>query len=187
MRVENARKISAAIWQSVPLDKTMRSLEFGCGTGLISRELFPMLGKILAVDLSSGMIEQLKKRIAEAGIKNIHAQCLDIFKNPPAGPFDLIFSGMAMHHVPDTDALLKTLTGLLAPGGFIALADLDTEDGTFHGEDAGPVHHGFDRKELIHRIRTCGVVETTTITANTMHKTGRDYPVFLLTVRKPGK
>lgn len=207
-RVENARKIAVAIRQSVPLDKTMRALEFGCGTGLISRELFPMLGPersergsdadaagqrpegvatILAIDLSPGMIAQLQKRIAEAGLQNITAKCLDIFKSPPAGPFDLIFSGMALHHVPDTDALLKALTGLLAPGGFIALADLDTEDETFHGEDAGPVHHGFDRKEMIHKIRTCGVVEITTITVNSLHKNGRDYPVFLLTARKPAE
>ena len=127
---------------------------------------------------------KLKKRIAEAGLQNITARCCDIFTDPPAEPFDLIFSGMALHHVPDTDALLDKFVNLLAPGGFIALADLDTEDGTFHGEDAGPVHHGFDREELMQKLRVRGVVENTTITANTMHKNGRDYSVFLITARK---
>jgi 2-polyprenyl-3-methyl-5-hydroxy-6-metoxy-1,4-benzoquinol methylase len=128
-RVENAQRIADAIKTAVPLFQTMRVLEFGCGTGLISRELFPDLGNILAIDLSSGMIEQLRTRIADAGLQNITAQCCDIFTDPPAGPFDLIFSGMALHHVPDTDALLSAFIRLLAPGGFIALADLDTEDG----------------------------------------------------------
>ena len=184
-RVENTRKIAAAIKQAVPFSKTMSAMEFGCGTGLVSRELLPSLGEILAIDLSSGMIAQLQNRIAEAGLQNITAQCLDIFTAPPAGPFDFIFSAMALHHVPDTDALLDCLAGLLAPGGFIALADLDTEDGTFHGEDAGPVHHGFDRAELMKKLRARGFSKTAAVTAHTMHKNSRDYSVFLITARKP--
>jgi 2-polyprenyl-3-methyl-5-hydroxy-6-metoxy-1,4-benzoquinol methylase len=183
-RVENARNIAAAIQQTVPLTKTMRALEFGCGTGLISREVFPMLGKILAIDLSPGMIKQLQQRIAEDGIQNITTQCLDIFTDPPAGSFDLIFSAMALHHVPDTDALLDCFAGLLAPGGFIALADLDTEDGTFHREESGPVHHGFNRETLMKELRARGFCETATETAHVIHKNGRDYTVFLITARK---
>ena len=39
---------------------------------------------------------------------------------------------MAMHHVEDTAHFLKTLYDHLNPGGFIAVADLDKEDGSFH-------------------------------------------------------
>jgi len=78
-------------------------------------------------------------------LKNITAHCLDIFKSRPVGLFDLIFSAMALHHVQNTDALLDRFASLTAPGGWIALADLDTEDGTFHSGDSGPVHPGFNR------------------------------------------
>lgn len=186
-RVESARKIAAAIKRAVPLSKTMSAMEFGCGTGLLSRELLPNLGNVSAVDLSPGMIEQLQKRIAEAGLKNITAQCLNIFKYPPAGPFDLLFSAMAVHHVPDTGALLDQFMTLLAPGGWIALADLDTEDGTFHCEDAGPVHHGFDREEVMKKLRARGFSQTAAITAHTMHRNNCDYSVFLITARKPAE
>ena len=205
-RVENARNIAAAIKTAIPLSKTMCAMEFGCGTGLVSREIFPpersergpanagqrpkgeaTVGRIVAIDLSPGMIEQLQKRIAEAGLQNITAQCCDIFTNPPAGPFDLIFSAMALHHVPDTDALLDQFAKLLAPGGYIALADLDTEDGTFHDGTEGFVHHGFDREELMQKLRARGLTETAAITAHTMHKNDRDYPVFLITARKPAE
>ncbi|MDD3276202.1 MAG: class I SAM-dependent methyltransferase [Kiritimatiellales bacterium] len=187
VRVENARKIAAAIRAAVPLNKTMRALEFGCGTGLISRELFPTIGNILAIDLSSGMIAQLQNRIDEAELKNISARCLDIFTDPPDGPFDLIFSAMAMHHVQNTDALLDRFAALTAPGGWIALADLDTEDGTFHDHFEGFIHHGLDRNELMKKLRVRGFSQTAAITAHTMHKNGRDYPVFLLTARKPAE
>jgi tRNA (cmo5U34)-methyltransferase len=184
VRREMTCKIAAAIQAAVPLSQTMSALEFGCGTGLVSRELLPDIGKVLAIDLSSGMIEQLKKRIAEDGLKHITAQGLNIFTDPPAGPFDLIFSSMAVHHVPDTDALLDRLAGLLSPGGWIALADLDTEDGTFHGEDSGPVHHGFDRDELMKKLRDRGLRDTSAVTAHTMQKNGRDYTVFLIAARR---
>ncbi len=184
-RIENARQIAGAIKKEIPLSKTMSALEFGCGTGLVSRELLPALGKITAVDISPGMIEQLQKRINENGLLNITACCLDIFVRPPAGSFDLIFSAMALHHVPETDLLLDVITARIAPGGFIALADLDTEDGTFHEHFEGFIHHGLDRNELMKKLRARGFVETAVITAHTMHKNGRDYPVFLITARKP--
>lgn len=206
-RRELIRSIAAAMKAAVPLTKTMSAMEFGCGTGLLSREIFPAIGPersergsaasaagqrpkgeatIDAIDLSSGMIAQLQKRIAEAGLQNITARCLDIFKNPPAGPFDLIFSAMALHHVQDTDGLLGRFADLLAPGGWIALADLDTEDGTFHDGTSGPVHHGFDRDELMQKLRARGFYETAAATAHIMQKPSGSYPVFLITARKAG-
>lgn len=197
-RRELIRSIAAAIKKAVPLSKTMSAMEFGCGTGLLSHELLPMIdcperglgpsrrGNITASDLSPGMIEQLQKRIEKEEIENIIACCLDIFKNPPDEKYDLIFSAMALHHVPDTDALLDRFAELLAPGGWIALADLDTEDGTFHDEDSGPVHHGFEREELMHKLRARGFCETAAVTAHIMQKPSGSYPVFLITARKAG-
>jgi trans-aconitate methyltransferase len=142
-------------------------------------EDLPNRGNVSAIDLSPSMITQLQKRIVDAGLQNITAQCLDIFKNPPAGPFDLIFSAMALHHVPDTDALLDRLAGLIKPSGWIALVDLDIEDGT-----SEPIYYGFAREELMQKLRACGFCETAAATAHVMHKNGRDHCVFLVTARK---
>lgn len=186
-RVENARKIASAIRNAVPLSNRMSAMEFGCGTGLVSREIFPMVGNIVAIDLSPGMIEQLQKRIKEAGIKNITVCCQDIINNPLTEKFDLLFSAMALHHIPDTAATLDTFIDRLAPGGWLALADLDTEDGSFHGEDAGPVHPGFNRETLIQELRNRGMTQPAAVTANILHKNGRSYPVFLITACRPSK
>jgi cyclopropane fatty-acyl-phospholipid synthase-like methyltransferase len=175
------RAIAAAIRGAVRLSKTMSALDFGCGTGLISRELFPMLGNILAVDLSAGMIEQLQKRIDEEKIPNITARQLDLFTDLPKETFDLIYSAMAMHHIEDTGRLLDRLTDCLKPGGWIALADLDTEDGSFHQETGGFLHHGFDRAELCRELKKRGFTEIEARTAHVIHKQTGDYPIFLLT------
>jgi hypothetical protein len=42
---------------------------------------------------------------------------------------------MALHHVPDLDALLRSVAGLLVDGGRLASADLDEDpDGAFHAD-----------------------------------------------------
>ena len=194
-RREMALDIAAAISAHVPLRENMSAMEFGCGTGLVSHTLLPMIacpersrrGKIKAIDLSPGMIQQLQRKIEENGLQNINAHCLDIFTHPPMEQFDLIFSAMALHHIEQTDALLDRLADLTAPGGWIALADLDTEDGTFHDSFEGFIHHGFDREELMQKLRDRGFGETVAVTAHTIHKAGRDYPVCLITARFPNR
>jgi len=183
-RREMAFNIAAAITAHIPLHKNMSAMEFGCGTGLVSHILLPRVGKIQAVDLSPGMIKQLQQKIEERRLHKISAHCFDIFTHPPMEQFDLIFSAMALHHIEKTDALLDRFAELTAPGGFIAIADLDTEDGSFHDSFEGFIHHGFDREELIQKLRAHGFIETAAVTAHTLHRSSRDYPVFLITARK---
>jgi cyclopropane fatty-acyl-phospholipid synthase-like methyltransferase len=185
LRREMNRSIAATIREAVPLDPSMSVLDFGCGTGLISRELFPNLGKILAVDLSAGMIEQLQKRIDAEKIPNITPRRLDIFTDPLNETFDLIYSAMAIHHVKETGPLIDRLTACLNPGGWIALADLDTEDGSFHQETEGFIHHGLDRKMLCRQLEERGLENVKERTAHIIRKETGDYPVFLITGDRP--
>jgi hypothetical protein len=75
---------------------------------------------------------------------------------------------------------------LLAPGGRIALADLDAEDGSFHDADAEGIHHlGFPRDRVAGFARMAGFVEVAFSTATEIEKNGRRYPLFLLTARRP--
>jgi hypothetical protein len=73
---------------------------------------------------------------------------------------------------------------MLNEGGFIAIADLDREDGSFHSEDTGVFHRGFDRDALVGLAADAGFSNVTVTTASVIHKAGVDYPVFLLTARK---
>ena len=58
---------------------------------------------------------------------------------------DLIVSAMTLHHIAEISTLLCSLSRWLRSGGYLALADLDTEDGSFH-QDLTDVHHfGLDR------------------------------------------
>jgi hypothetical protein len=73
---------------------------------------------------------------------------------------------------------------MLKPGGFIALSDLDKEDGSFHTEDTGVQHYGFERSWIEGATRKAGFSDVATHDASVISKPNGDYPVFLLTARR---
>jgi 2-polyprenyl-3-methyl-5-hydroxy-6-metoxy-1,4-benzoquinol methylase len=181
-----AGSIFAALERAVPLRTDMVALDYGAGTGLLTLALAPRVRRVLAVDSSAGMLAVLAEK-AGAGEFAVETLRADFAQDPlPAGPFDLVASAMTLHHVADVAGLLRTFFALLAPGGWIALADLDAEDGTFHGAHAAGVHHlGFDRTELAAKLEAAGFADIRLADAARNEKNGRAYAVFLAVARKP--
>ncbi|HWQ08949.1 MAG TPA: class I SAM-dependent methyltransferase [Holophaga sp.] len=180
-----AQEVAKAIAARVPLSAGTKALDFGCGTGLLTLQLWPLVGSITGVDTSPGMLDVLARKVAALGLTGVETRLL-----PPdgghalEGAFDLIVSCMALHHVQDLDPLFRRFHEHLAPGGRIALADLDMEDGSFHGDVADVHHLGFDRARLKGMLAAAGFTELEDTTAYEMRRNGRDYPVFLITGRK---
>ena len=175
--------IGNAILKNVNLEDNMHVMDFGAGTGLITGHVLPKVKSILAVDISQSMLDQLLAKSNYEG--KVKALCQDITRQPLDEKFDVIVSAMAMHHVEDTDNLFASLAAHLKPGGKLALADLDTEDGTFHPADIeGVFHHGFDRDQLKGLLEKQGFNNIHFETAHTVDKEGKSYPVFLLTAEK---
>jgi trans-aconitate methyltransferase len=183
-KVERAQAIADAIERNVPLAPSMRALEYGCGTGLLSFMLRPRLGDITLADVSEGMLDVAAGKIAAARDPAMRAVKLDLLADPPPQqPFDLVYSLMTLHHIPDTAAILHRLRAALAQPGFLCIADLDTEDGSFHGAGVD-VHHGFDRNMLGTMARRSGFTTAEFCTAHVMTKAVGDdmrrYPIFLM-------
>jgi 2-polyprenyl-3-methyl-5-hydroxy-6-metoxy-1,4-benzoquinol methylase len=175
--------VSEALTDAVDLSADLTVLDFGAGTGLIASQIAPRVKEILAVDISPAMLEQLASKDELQG--KVEVFCQDIIEDPLERQADLIVSAMAMHHVEDTRALLGALFDHLVPGGRVALADLDTEEGDFHPPDIeGVYHYGFDREELGALLEEVGFTEPEFVTATDVTKDGRQYSVFLVTARK---
>jgi hypothetical protein len=78
---------------------------------------------------------------------------------------------------------------LLKPRGQIAFADLDSEDGAFHGDNTGVFHLGFDRAQLRELLLAAGFIDVRDATATVVHKEiegqgPRDFPIFLISARR---
>jgi 2-polyprenyl-3-methyl-5-hydroxy-6-metoxy-1,4-benzoquinol methylase len=183
-RVLLARGVAAAIAARVPLTRTMKVLDFGCGTGLVTLVLGPKVGSITGADTSTGMLDTLAEKAAAQGItlelKPLGSDGLADL----GGPYDLIVSSMTLHHIADVPALFRRFLQHLAPGGQVALADLDEEDGSFHEDAAGVYHQGFSRNTIQAWLEAAGYGQIHVETAMITSKAGTDYPVFLATARR---
>ena len=184
-RVQLAADIFATLERQIPLQPDWTALDYGCGTGLLTLALAARVRRIIGVDSSRGMLDVLAQKAGAAAIDNVELRQSDFAADPPPpGPSDFVASAMTLHHVADVAALLRIFFALLASGGQIALADLDAEDGTFHGHTAGIFHFGFDRASFGRQLQACGFADVHFATAARIAKS-RDYPVFLATARKP--
>lgn len=189
IKQERSLAVAAALRQRVPLSRNWRALEYGCGTGLLSFALHTDLGHITLADSSPGMLTVLEEKIGAAGLTHLHPLALDLTIDPlPSERYDLIFSLMTMHHVPDTERLLRDFYALLRPGGWVGIADLDREDGSFHG--AGFTGHcGFDRETLRAQGLKAGFSGVDFSTCYLMRKATnqgqREYPLFLAVATRP--
>jgi tRNA (cmo5U34)-methyltransferase len=100
------------------------------------------------------------------------------------GKFDLIYNQMVLHHVIDYKTVISTFFSLLNPGGYLAIADLYPEDGSFHGVGA-KVHLGFDPEKLTEILKKAGFGSIEYKTCFEVKRdTGIKYPVFLLVAKK---
>jgi predicted TPR repeat methyltransferase len=182
-RVQLAAKISTAI-AGLPLSDQMDAMEYGCGTGLVGLSLAPTLGHLTAIDTSQGMLDVLQEKIVEQGITNIQPLRCNLLTNDYNKKHDLIFCAMALHHIQEFEPLLQRFAELLNKGGYLALADLAKEDGSFHDPSAeGVHHHGFNSEQLAAILTTAGLIGIKSEIIHTLSKgEGEDkkYPVFLL-------
>ncbi len=189
MKVERAGAVADALRAAIPLQPGMTALEYGCGTGLLSFALREDLASITLADTSEGMLAVLADKIQAARADNMHPVRLDLATDPlPTERFDLVYSLMVLHHIPDTATILQRFYDVLNPGGWLAVVDLDREDGSFHADRAAQVHHGFERPALQAMAEAAGFAQVRFSTVYEIEKTSagrtRTYPLFLMTARK---
>lgn len=168
----------------------MSVMDYGCGSGLIGMRLQPLAKHVVGVDSSKGMLDVFQEKVKKSGFRNMSSQLADLEEDGVVeGRFNMIVSSMAFHHVRKLSVLLKRLYELLLPGGSIGIADLDKEDGTFHHDNTGVVHFGFDRSALKNLFEEAGFHDVKDVTATTVvreveGKGPREYTIFLITGKK---
>jgi cyclopropane fatty-acyl-phospholipid synthase-like methyltransferase len=161
----------------------MKVMDFGAGTGLLSYFIAPHVDTIVAVDNSPSMLEKFKEKSIEFACKTEIVE-LDLSQQELEQTFDGIISSMTMHHLKETKALFKKFYNMLNENGFIAIADLDSENGTFHSDNTGVFHFGFERKELEKIVKEVGFKEIRFELASTIKKPHHEFTVFLMLARR---
>lgn len=183
-KVDRAQRVAGLIRAHVDLDTNMDVLEYGAGTGLVSQALTEHVGHITVSDRSVGMLEVLRNKVAAGLLGNAAVADLDLAAASNLDrTFDLIVSVMVFHHIPELDAVLQQMHALTADGGYVCIADLDAEDGSFHGEGfAG--HHGFERDTFEADLVRAGFRDVEFHDAGTVTKDNGEFGLFLAVARR---
>ena len=180
-RLQTAKAIANKIKANINLTKDMHLIDFGSGTGLLLESLADNIGKFTAIDISPSMTTILREKSIPC-ILDIKE--LELTKEELDIKVDGIVSSMTIHHIKDVQAIFKKFYNMLKSGGFIAIADLDSEDGSFHSVDTGVEHFGFERNEFINFAKEAGFSNIKIDDATTISKPHKEFGVFLLTAIK---
>lgn len=189
-RVANAHAVAAAMADRAGDLGSGTVVDYGCGTGLVTLELARRARKAIGLDNSPAMLSVLARKAQAVGMSGVDTLEVDLVACPaPEIAADLVTAAMVLHHVPEVKPVVAKLAAMVAPGGMLALADLDTEDGSFHADATGVYHNGLDRHALAADLADLGLADVVVGTANVIERPGPSgpnrYTVFLVSGRKP--
>jgi tRNA (cmo5U34)-methyltransferase len=188
VNIERAREIANQLLEIIPFRQGMKVMEFGAGTALLSFMLKDLFSSITLVDNSGEMIRICNDKIAQTKTNHIRAIKSDLENECFEDKFDVIYTQMALHHVSDINMMIQKFHFLLNETGILAIADLYTEDGTFHDEGFTG-HKGFDPEWLSGLMNQSGFKTVTYKPCFIQKKIQTDgkqkeYPVFLMIATK---
>ena len=100
-------------------------LELGTGTGETARRVLDRHpdAQLIGIDASPGMVNVARRNLPTDRVRLLVGRLDDSL---PEGPFDLVVSCLAVHHLEGTSKadLFRRITTKLAPGGRFVLADV---------------------------------------------------------------
>ena len=105
---------------AIGADPSKILLEIGCGSGEISQHVAGHCKRVIAVDVSIGLLKRFQKRLEGKPATAILADCERLpFKE---GSFDAVYGNNILHHI-ELDTILPVCRRYLKPGGILAFAE----------------------------------------------------------------
>jgi ubiquinone/menaquinone biosynthesis C-methylase UbiE len=108
----------------------LRLLDAGCGTGASTAALLAVAphAEIVAFDASGAMLARARAKPWPSSVTFVHARVEELAAAGVRGPFDGILAAYLIRNVPDRDAALRDLRGLLRPGATLAVHEYSVAD-----------------------------------------------------------
>jgi SAM-dependent methyltransferase len=122
--------LTRQLLQAAGLRSGMRVLDLGCGAGDVSflaAALVGPAGTVVGVDRAPEAVELATGRATAAGLSNVRFLVHDFVDLELAEPVDAIVGRLVLMYQADPAVVLRRLSGFLAPGGVVAIQELDLD------------------------------------------------------------
>jgi ubiquinone/menaquinone biosynthesis C-methylase UbiE len=97
----------------------VQALDFGCGSGNLTRHLISLGVHTVSADVSDDFLEGIRRKFSVSALsETLRLNGIDL-ANVPAAHFDLVTTYSVLHHVPDYLAIVREMGRVVKPGGVL--------------------------------------------------------------------
>ena len=139
------------------LKRDMTVVDLGAGDGYLTREVAKYVEKVVAVDISKEMLNELNRKAMEQGIRNIEALESDGQDVPvESSSVNAVCASMYLHHIDDPEMAIKEMYRIVKPGGKVFLADFNLHSNNELKEKMHDVWPGFNTADIKSMFKKAG-------------------------------
>jgi ubiquinone/menaquinone biosynthesis C-methylase UbiE len=103
----------------------LKALDFGCGSGNLTRHLLALGLDVTSADVSRGFLDLVQHRYPEARTLMMNGRDLS---NVEDSSFDLVATYSVLHHVPDYLGAVREMARVCKPGGVVVIDHEQNEE-----------------------------------------------------------
>jgi ubiquinone/menaquinone biosynthesis C-methylase UbiE len=150
---EKVRKVAVA---KAEVQAGKLAADIGAGTGFITEELIQNGLKVIAVDQSQAMLDEMKKKFDRSD--SIEYRIGEFNKLPiQSETLDYIFANMYLHHVDSPHETIKEMARTLKSGGKVIITDMDEHEYEFLRKEQHDRWLGFKREDVARWFKEAGL------------------------------
>jgi ubiquinone/menaquinone biosynthesis C-methylase UbiE len=113
------KALSTAIKAVKTNTKPLKALDYGCGSGNLTRHLIELGLQTISADISEGFLSLIKRNFSQTGLSRTLAINGKDLSNVSSNEFDIVAIYSVLHHVPDYLFIVKEMARVTKPGGVI--------------------------------------------------------------------
>jgi ubiquinone/menaquinone biosynthesis C-methylase UbiE len=119
--------LTERLFREAGIGPGQRVLDLGSGVGdvaMLAARLVGPSGEVLGIERDPRSIARARSRVAEAGLLNVSFTQSDVNQIASDKPFDAAVGRFILQFLPDPLAVLRSLSGLVRPGGVLAFQEV---------------------------------------------------------------